>query len=134
MNFLSIPDSECQQKVVELSTNPTHDHESEDSELSLISTFNFIQVRRFVTFRRYNIILTRDDKEDFLCLKKGLVKEFWIKDLGYLKHFHMEMQRSRIGTFVSQHKHVLDLLKETGLLGCRPAKHHRLEKEDRKKE
>ncbi|KAL4036983.1 hypothetical protein IC575_000564 [Cucumis melo] len=48
--------------------------------------------------------------------------EFEIKDLGNLKYFlGMEMARSKEGIFVSQRKYTLDLLIETGMLGCRPA-------------
>lgn len=32
----------------------------------------------------------------------------------------MEFSRSKKGIFVNQHKYVLDLLNETGLLGCKP--------------
>ena len=32
----------------------------------------------------------------------------------------MEFVRSKKGIFVSQRKYVLDLLEETGLLGCKP--------------
>lgn len=56
-------------------------------------------------------------------LKKGLAKDFEIKDLGALKYFlGMEFARSKEGIFVTQRKYTLDLLKETGLLGCKAAK------------
>lgn len=46
---------------------------------------------------------------------------FEIKDLGMLRYFlGMEIARNRSGIYVSQRKYVLDLLKETGLLGCKP--------------
>ena len=45
-----------------------------------------------------------------------------MKDLGKLQYFlGMEIARSREGISVSQRKYVLDLLKETGMLGCKPA-------------
>ena len=54
------------------------------------------------------------------CLKKRLAKEFEIKDLGPLRYFlGMEIARNRSGIFVSQRKYDLDLLKETGLPGCK---------------
>ncbi|KAA3462041.1 transcription factor TGA4-like isoform X1 [Gossypium australe] len=54
--------------------------------------------------------------------KKGLAEQFEIKDLGALKYFlGMEFSRSKEGIFVSQCKYILDLLKETGLLGCKAA-------------
>ena len=67
-----------------------------------------------------DIILTGDNILEMACLKKRLAKEFEIKDLGPLRYFlGMEIARNRSGIFVSQRKYVLDLLKETGLLGCK---------------
>ncbi|KAA0048441.1 putative mitochondrial protein [Cucumis melo var. makuwa] len=48
--------------------------------------------------------------------------EFEIKHLGNLKYFPgMEEARSREGISISQRKYTLDLLKEIGMTGCRPA-------------
>lgn len=69
-----------------------------------------------------DIILTGDDLEGIRGLKKQLSQDFEIKDLGELKYFlGMEFARSREGIFVNQRKYILDLLKETGLLGCKAA-------------
>lgn len=65
-----------------------------------------------------DIILTGDD---FAELKNFLAKEFEIKDLGNLGYFlGMEGVRSNKGILVSQRMYVMDLLKETRMLGCTP--------------
>ena len=49
-----------------------------------------------------DIILTGDDYTELERLKKGLVKDFEIKDLGTLKYFlSMEFERSKEGIFVT---------------------------------
>ena len=69
-----------------------------------------------------DIILTGDDSAELKKLKERLVDEFEIKDLGALKYFlGMEFAKSKEGIFVNQRKYVLDLLGETGMLGCKPA-------------
>ena len=69
-----------------------------------------------------DIVLTGDDCNELEKLKGKLAEEFEIKDLGALKYFlGMEFARSKEGIFVNQRKYVLDLLDETGMLGCKPA-------------
>jgi Reverse transcriptase (RNA-dependent DNA polymerase) len=47
---------------------------------------------------------------------------FDIKDLGLLKYFlGIEIAHSPKGLFISQRKYIIDLLKETEKLGCKPA-------------
>ena len=54
-------------------------------------------------------------EEELERLKRRLVAEFEIKDLGALKYFlGMEFGRSKEDIFVNQSKYVLDLLSETG--------------------
>ena len=66
-------------------------------------------------------ILTENDKEELQRLKERIAQEFEIKDLSNLKYFlRMEVARSRKAIVVSQRKYVLDLLKETGMLGYKP--------------
>ncbi|KAA0063166.1 Beta-galactosidase [Cucumis melo var. makuwa] len=68
------------------------------------------------------IVLTGDDQTEISQLKQRMGDEFEIKDLGNLKYFlGMEVARSKEGISVSQRKDTLDLLTETGMLGCRPA-------------
>ena len=79
-----------------------------------------------------NIIVTRNNLEGMDRLRVCLTKEFEIKEMGKLKYFlGKEVARSKAGIFISQHKYVLDLLKETGLLEGRTAdtpieKNHRI--------
>src|SRR3954466_8916453 len=67
-----------------------------------------------------DIVLTGDDTEEISRLKQKLAREFEIKDLGALKYFlGIEVARLPHDIFLSQQKYVLDLLKDTWMLGCR---------------
>ena len=68
-----------------------------------------------------DIILTSNDKGEREQLKKKLALEFKMKDLGSLHYFlEMEVARSHEGISISQRKYVLDLLKKTSMIGCKP--------------
>ncbi|KAJ9550922.1 hypothetical protein OSB04_014967 [Centaurea solstitialis] len=69
-----------------------------------------------------DMIITGDDEREIAQLKMRLAKEFEVKDLGLLKYFlGIEIARGADGIVLSQRKYVVDLLTETGMLGCRPA-------------
>ena len=69
-----------------------------------------------------DIIMTGDNYEEIKDMKTQLSREFEIKDLGNLRYFlGMEVARSKDSMFISQRKYILDLLKETGSLGSKPA-------------
>ena len=70
-----------------------------------------------------DIILSRDDLEELVRLKGFLAQDFAIKDLGQLRYFlGMEVARTKKGISISQKKCIVDLLKETCMLGCKPSK------------
>ena len=63
------------------------------------------------------MVITRNDEEQISDLKGKLSAEFDMKDLGNIKYFlGIEVLRSKRGIFISQRKHILDLLAETGML------------------
>ncbi|KAL6326119.1 hypothetical protein AAG906_000994 [Vitis piasezkii] len=69
-----------------------------------------------------DIILTSNDKGERELLKEKLALEFKMKDVESLHYFlEMEVGRSCEGISISQRKYVLDLLKETSMIGCKPA-------------
>ena len=68
-----------------------------------------------------DIIISGDNTVEMNHFKKCLAAEFEIKDLEALRYFlGMEVARSKQKIVDSQQKHILDLLKETGMSGCKP--------------
>lgn len=68
-----------------------------------------------------DIILTGNCHLGINKVKSYLATEFEVKDLGSLRYFlGMEVGRSETGMVISQRKYILDLLQETGMLGCKP--------------
>ncbi|XP_057514198.1 uncharacterized mitochondrial protein AtMg00810-like [Actinidia eriantha] len=68
-----------------------------------------------------DIVVTGNDEKERQALRLQLANEFEIKDLGKLKYFlGIEIAHSKQGIFISQQKYIIDLLKETGKLACKP--------------
>jgi Reverse transcriptase (RNA-dependent DNA polymerase)/Integrase core domain/gag-polypeptide of LTR copia-type/GAG-pre-integrase domain len=69
-----------------------------------------------------DIIITGNNNQRIKEVKEMLKGKFDIKDLGKLSYFlGIEIAHSTKGLFLSQRKYTLDLLKETGKLGTKPA-------------
>jgi hypothetical protein len=69
-----------------------------------------------------DIILAGTTLTEFTRIKGILDSQFKIKDLGSSKYFlGLEVAQSREGITVSQRKYCLDLLKDLGFLGSKPA-------------
>ena len=68
-----------------------------------------------------DIVITRNDVVKICQLKKHLCHHFQTKDLGSLKYFWgKEIAQSKEGVVFSQRKYALDILKETGMVDCKP--------------
>ena len=69
-----------------------------------------------------DIVITGDNTEEIINLKKKFGKEFEVKDLGQMRYFlGIEVARTKEGICLSQWKYALDLLTETGMIGCKVA-------------
>lgn len=102
--------------------------------LSLIS-FGFIQSRADYSLitKQYglsfsallvhvDIVVASNDSHHVLDLKQFLDTKFKMKDVGSLKYFlGLEVARNPTGIQVCQRKYALDILHDSGLLGCKPS-------------
>ena len=71
--------------------------------------------------RIYDIVITSNDQEDIKDLMQHLFNHFLTKDFGLLCYFFgIEVVQSHEDIAISQRKYVLDILKETRILDCKP--------------
>ncbi|CAN6683311.1 unnamed protein product [Malus baccata var. baccata] len=67
--------------------------------------------------------MTGDSDAEIQSLKLALRNKFAIKDLGRLKYFlGIELATSHQGLFLNQRKYIIDLLQESNLMDCKPAR------------
>lgn len=68
-----------------------------------------------------DILITGSNESEIHAVKQFLDQKFTIKDLGVAKYFlGIELTRSEDGLYFNQRKYILDILQDTGLLGCKP--------------
>ena len=69
-----------------------------------------------------DFISTGDYQEANLLLSQRLAQLFEVKSLRRMRSFlGIEVAHSKTGIFISQHKYIMDLLKETCMSDCKPS-------------
>lgn len=69
-----------------------------------------------------DVLIMGNSKVEINKVKNFLNQKFTVKDLGNERYFlGLELARFEDGIFVDQWKYVMELLQDTGMIGCRPA-------------
>nr|KAJ0198111.1 hypothetical protein LSAT_V11C700366270 [Lactuca sativa] len=69
-----------------------------------------------------DVIIAGNDLDHIKQTKIQLDKAFSIKDLGQLRYFlGIEVEKTLDSLVLSQRKYILDILKDSGMLGCKPS-------------
>ncbi|GKC54702.1 uncharacterized mitochondrial protein-like protein [Tanacetum coccineum] len=69
-----------------------------------------------------DVIITGNNLTKIQETKKQLNDEFSVKDLGLLKYFlGIEVAKTKDGQVLSQQKYTLDILENSGKMGCKPS-------------
>ncbi|GJW38483.1 ribonuclease H-like domain-containing protein [Tanacetum coccineum] len=87
------------------------------------SLFTKSKNNKFIALLVYvdDIVVTGNCKDEIDKFKTFLKSKFQIKDLGHLKYFlEIEVIKTNKDLCLTQRKYCLELLKEYGLLGCKP--------------
>ncbi|GJR84409.1 putative RNA-directed DNA polymerase [Tanacetum coccineum] len=88
------------------------------------SLFTYKRGKVFVGALIYidDVIIVGNNQEKIQETKTHLDRRFSIKDLGSLKYFlGIEAARTKDGLVLSQRKYTLDVLEDSGMVGCKPS-------------
>nr|KYP42659.1 Copia protein [Cajanus cajan] len=85
-------------------------------------TYSFGSIFLATLFYVDDLVIASNDTSTCNNFKAYLIECFQMKDLGKLKYFlGLELSHGNTGLFLCQHKYTLDILKECGLLDCKPS-------------